>query len=299
MGIRSYELGRLKMSDKFKPRTVSLCDAALFSDFTGYIDEVLLEAPINVIDYPKDARVLDQLPSTENEIVTRLILSNGEIVMQKKVDPKSRFDRSKCSMILGYEAKIIGLLERHLNIIDLLGLAFDKNVPHLIFRNLSSLTYNGFLKKHYTINRTFLRFFVTELCDGLMYLHFKGVLHNMLTPTNILMRSSTSFLSPIIGNFSMACRIQSAKPFTIYQMKILGDCHYIRHDVRNGQKAPSLSSDIFSYGYLISHLQSRVPSSDETALQLLRDLVSSCLSNKGLQSIEKIVDDSCLVFEYN
>lgn len=45
MGIRSYELGRMKVEDVIKQGTISLCDAALFSDFVECIDEVLLEAP--------------------------------------------------------------------------------------------------------------------------------------------------------------------------------------------------------------------------------------------------------------
>ena len=44
-------------------RTVSFCDAALFSDFVGYIDTVLLESPLTIINYSNNGVSLDQLSS--------------------------------------------------------------------------------------------------------------------------------------------------------------------------------------------------------------------------------------------
>lgn len=49
------------------------------------------------------------------------------------------------------------------------------------------------------------------------------------------MRNTTSYSSLVITNFSMACRISSAKPFTIYQQ---------------GTNVPLPSSDIYIFVWI-------------------------------------------------
>jgi len=77
---RSRELSRMKLSQKFKAQSVVLCDAANFSDFTGFVDEALPTQVVPMLEIPSTKHLGK---SYEGSFRIDNYISSGEIVFSK------------------------------------------------------------------------------------------------------------------------------------------------------------------------------------------------------------------------
>ena len=50
LAYRSKELTRLKIKPYISPRSILLVDSAVYSDFFGYLDSIILEMSVSVVD---------------------------------------------------------------------------------------------------------------------------------------------------------------------------------------------------------------------------------------------------------
>ena len=55
LASRSLELGRIKAENNVNPRSILLCDSANFSNYMGYIDQVLLKTEVYIFELPNIA----------------------------------------------------------------------------------------------------------------------------------------------------------------------------------------------------------------------------------------------------
>ena len=143
MNLRSLELGRSKLAQCFKTRSVTLCDSANSS----CVDEALLEAPVKVIELrgwpPKN---LDELNENDAFKASRFIMKNGEIIVVKQLkDSTSREDQLTR---LGYEAKILSFVGYHSNIVEILGMSLAEAKPMSVFRNVSDKNLLGVFQRN-------------------------------------------------------------------------------------------------------------------------------------------------------
>lgn len=254
---RSLELGRLKMVGFLKTRTLLLCDSSNFSEYVGYVDEVLLETHVKIIDLIVDSAKL-KLTFKHDEYDHYLMnLGNGELCEIKTLTRGSKESEERSLTLLSHESKILQLIGEHGNIVEQLGLCciekFHTSIG-LMLRYTSDMNLTMFLKNSQSMNSYFVKTLVAQLQKGFSHIHEKDVLHNNLHTDNIYLRSSSGYSIPVISNFEWACRLESAKCLTLHQKNHFGKTLHLPVNVRNGTKPPCLRSEYFSFGFVMSQL---------------------------------------------
>lgn len=90
LGYRSKELTRLKVKPYISKRSMYLVDSAVYSDFFGYVDSVILDTAVKIIrieDLNLSKRCLYQGNFRD---IYKHTLRNGEVVVLKEVNRKLR-----------------------------------------------------------------------------------------------------------------------------------------------------------------------------------------------------------------
>ena len=249
MNLRSLELGRSKLAQCFKTRSVTLCDSANFSCVPGFIDEALLEAPIKVIELRgRPPKKLDEMIENDSFKTSRFIMKNGEIIVAKQLKDSTSHEDQLTR--LGYEAKILSFVGYHSNIVELLGMSLAEAKPTLVFRNISDKNLLGVFQRNQFFETAFIEQILSELCDALNYIHEKSIIHNFFRPESVYLRSSSLFYVPVLCNFSRACRRNCSKPFSSTQVQKMKSLSHLPLSVQSGNIKPSISSDVHSFGVL-------------------------------------------------
>ena len=203
LSYRSRELSKLKLDSLFSQRTVQLVDNANFSDFFGNVDQVLLEARVNITHLDESvAEAMDLLCLTPIHELSKTTLSNGEIVALKSIKQRLKYNNEKSLTLLTHEAKILCLLKSHRNIVFSHGIGFVEAVPSLILCFESNATLKLLLKKRELIDHNIIRAILEGLCDDVVYIHQKGILHNQIIPENICLRYNSQSYDPVLVGFS-------------------------------------------------------------------------------------------------
>ena len=297
LGYRSRELARRKMSPYFSPRTVNIVDSAIYSDFFGYLDGIILDIPITVV------HLANVIPDRSNLVMTgnfrqihKGYLKNGEAIVLKRVRPSFSFSDEKCLAVLSVELRIAKLVGNHPNIADNLGLFLSGATSYIVQMYESPLNLRQYLSAKRVLKKGFVSWFVKGFSDGILHIYSKGVLNNNLTPKNIILKLSCQYYTPIITSFSLACREESAKPLTILQQETHKESYHLPQCVRNGSKPPSLSSDLYSFGHIIGSLSKTM----ETEIDFhIRCLSGECIGMnvKTATAFEILVEQLCTLID--
>jgi len=274
---RSRELSRMKLSQKCKAQSVVLCDAANFSDFTGFVDEALLTQVVPMLEIPS-MKHLRKFYDEGSYRIDKYILS-GEIVFSKIIRSKNDTTFEGSLTKLGYESKILGLIGNHDNIVEQIGISFfDDDIPVLLFKGYSEITFSDYMKSaDNKINLLLADRFIDGVSRGLTHIHGKEVLHNFIHERSVYVDRNSGFGNPIIGDFSYACRSECSKLLTPAQQDRFRKYNHLPPKVHASKVIPSISSDVYSFGRLISLMQRHIQ--DEALSIKLCKLVKRCFDN--------------------
>jgi Protein tyrosine kinase. len=247
---RSFELGRIKLETYLKKRTIRLGDSALFSDHIGYCDEVLLETDIEFVETSTSSnRTLLRSDNLYNYY--KFAFKNGELATLKTLKTGQELD-DKSIIVLSHELKILQLVGSHKNVIMSIGLVCPDNcIFGSLFRYDSAVPLKQYLKLQSSLCSSFIQDFIIGFCEGLLHIHSKDILHNLLTEETVVVGGNHI---PIITNFSWACRVSSASELTHKQKQFFEDARHFPLSVRNGHQPPSTASDRFSFGMVLRRL---------------------------------------------
>ena len=168
------------------------------------------------------------------------------------MNPCRNYSFNKSLALLGYESKILSLLGENENICRQIGVSFWFDKPVLLCRSLSDVHLKEYLELNTKVNFPCFKMFVESLTDAIIHIHTSRILYNMITETSINMRATSLYSLPVVTNFAYACRIDSSKCLTLKQRESGISYLHLPPDVRNGNCLPSVSSDIFSYGKVVS-----------------------------------------------
>jgi len=252
---RSKQLTRMKLVNQLSTRTMMIGDSAIFSDYFGYMDEVVLKTELDVCEkLPSCGYDSFKLYRSESGYeYHKALLPNGELLSMKvlkKCDISKPFYHSKVL----YEAKILKLIGNHKNLADYHGICFIKDVPALVFSFDSQYSLRESLAKNPIIDHTAAAQIIQGICDGLSFIHDKDILHNNLSTGNVCLQIGPGYYQAVIMNFSYACREQSSKRLTVNQTKLFETAYHMVSDVRLGRIAPSKKSDIHSFGHIVNKI---------------------------------------------
>jgi len=256
LSFRSKELTRMKLVPSISPRSLLIGDNALFSDFYGYVDQLLLETEVDFLEETESMNVFSSSPlrTTSRHVLRKIVFENGEMAILKGIKKSLTVTREQCFAHIAYEAKIIKLVGKHENILDLYGISMNRNLPYLTMAYESASNLEESLKSHKSnLSSLIIKHILSGLCKGVSHIHSKDIIHNNLMPENICLKSNSHFV-PVILGFSRSCRVPSSKPLTRIQTEEIKDNNYMPSDVKAGIAAPTKISDIFSYGRIIQRI---------------------------------------------
>lgn len=293
---RSRELSKIKLDSIFKPRTAMMVDAANFSDFLGNIDRVMLECPLEVLNFPEESISSHyECHVSRKHNLIKVFLKNGEICILKQLLKSNKYSKTKCLTLIAREMKILSLVGPHSNIVNIHGVTWFKNEPSLVMSFESDITLKYMLQKFRSRPQIhFIKAIVNGITAAISFLQEKKVVHNMLIPENICLRYNGKVYDPVIVGFSYAIRLASSRILTIPQQKLVEDFVHMPYNVRKGKEAPSFSSDMYAFACVLRKLSCHLPNGKshlisgtmiETLIRVrfspeyLKEYVSHCLAD--------------------
>jgi len=251
LSLRSKELTRIKVSPCVSPRAILIADNALFSDFYGYVDQLLSETEVSFCEGLSSASVFNFSihKTTNSHEICKAVLENGEMVILKTIKRSLKQPKKRCFSRVAYEAKILKLVGKHENIVQSYGISVVKNVPALIlsfesYSNLEQILQNNKI----AILPIIVYQILSGICKGISHLHSRDILHNNITTQNICLKNNLQCFVPILIGFSCSCRLASAKPLTNCQCEQIKDSNHLPPKVKAGIMVPSKVTDIYSFG---------------------------------------------------
>lgn len=288
LNYRSRELSKIKFEKHFTPRTRQLVDAANFSDFLGYMDKTLIETEVPItedIGYESE----HVIARTQMYELKELRLLNGEIVVKKTARRDLNLSKVKMNCYLLHETKILRLIGKHPNIVSALGIYLSNScVYSMVLTYEANVTLKKMFDKIVAIEFEVTKHILLKLSDAIEYIHFKHVLHNGIVPTNVCLRFNSLMYEPILVGFSCAMRICSSKPLTIYQQERFKEMVHLPIEVRQGLRAPSISSDLYALKILIRKFMAH--SKEEHAQDILRGLMNTLSMQNPKENLQALVN---------
>jgi len=255
LGYRSKELTRLKMKPYISPRSVLLVDSAVYSDFFGYVDTVILETCVSVVrirEFEPNNNCLYRSGNFRD--IYKYSLKNGENVVLKTISPKLKFSDEKSVSILSVEARLARLISHHDNIVDYHGILLFENTCFLIQTFESSYLLKDFFLHKKGMDLMILSSILRGICSAITHMHTNGIINNNIRHDNIALRCNSMFYSPVILSLSLSCRADSSKPLTVQQQMRYDECRHLPPRVLQGFEAPSFASDRYGFGFVIGNI---------------------------------------------
>ena len=193
------------------------------------------------------------------------------------------------------EANIISSFS-HLNLPVLFGISWNEK-PYLLV-----LQFYGVAGKALTLRHCFQPSslplktsnwlnVVVQLIDGLTYMHDNKVLHNDIKSDNIVLvkeENEDALYSPIIVDFGKAKHLSEVqnKRLTDIEKEIYKKRHFhIAPEIIEGSHAPSVKSDVYSMGLVLSMIYKRIKDKN------LKDLCKKCLAPYSARCTSKELKD--------
>jgi serine/threonine protein kinase len=126
-----------------------------------------------------------------------------------------------------------------------------------------------------------------EICDGLSYVHSKGIVHRDIKPANIFLEGS----HPVVGDFGLCFRFD-AESLT-ETMEVATARWFGAPELRNGHlEHPLPSADIYSMGKLLYWLfTGRVYDRDEQEYEVADRKLAQVLAHRGINTTTGVIDD--------
>lgn len=179
----------------------------------------------------------------------------------------------------------------HPNIVKVYDYNVLENCPYMVNEYIKGSTLRDYLKtnKHFVAKEA-TRIMI-QLCDALIYVHSKNIIHRDIKPQNIFYNSVGDIK---LGDFGISYLLNSN--FNVYEnKKVMGTVQYLAPEIIRG-RTPSFQSDIYAMGITYFELLTgRLPFegnsvSEVATLQLNDKMVSPLTIIPTLsKEIEKVV----------
>ena len=296
LGYRSKELTRLKMKPYISKRSMYIVDSAVYSDFFGYVDSVILDTPVRFVNIDDFQIPTSVYRKGAFRNVYTYTLSNGEVVILKEVKQEFNFSEEKNLTIMSVEARISYLLQTDsTSLVQYHGLLLWESRCFIVQSKEPNFTLKDFFDENTERDIPSLCSILKGVGEAVTHLHKSGILSNNITKENIALRGHTSIsYSPVLLSFSLACRADSSKPLTIAQQSTYSDCFHLPWRVLKGLDSPSYSSDRYSVSLIVAGIIKCLPKIGFTYYSHLDSLWQKCYRMDSKMTID---DFYTLIFD--
>lgn len=246
------ELKEDRMRKLFSYRTVKLCSSALCNGLLGNINDNVASSDITIIDN-SFINVVSTIKFND-EFVYKSANYQQRTVMTKQVNSSHK----NTLLILGHELKMLRYLGSHENIIKPIGLTESIETISSIFEHVATIDLVEYARMHPTYLFDQVKWIIKNLTSALQFIHSKSIILNNLVEQSILMRPTHGYSVPVIIDFSCACHTVGVTCLTQYFQEKFSKTNHLPNEVLCGNRKPSFSSDIYSFGHLISTFASKM-----------------------------------------
>lgn len=163
----------------------------------------------------------------------------------------------------------------HPNIIKIYDYNTYKGLPYIVNEYVRGQTLRDVLdfKRRLTVKES-CRIMI-QLCDALIFIHSKNIIHRDIKPNNIFYNASGDIK---LGDFGISYLINSS--YNINEnKKVMGTAQYLAPEIIRG-KTPTFQSDIYSLGITFYELiTGRVPFDGENPTEIARMQVNLSIAS--------------------
>lgn len=230
---------------------------------------------------PAEYKIIEQLGAGGSGTVFKAYYSPMQQHVAVKLFTKSVGGEQGEIERLRKEAKAIAMLD-HPNIVRVLHTGMAKNdTPYLVYEYIEGQDLLTFFSGQSKLNREQLSSAIQQICDGLAYVHEKGIVHRDIKPANVVIsQAPEGIVSVKILDFGLA-RIDSlasgaaTNSTSTKTGAIKGSPQYMSPEQCKGQKVDK-RSDIYSLGCVLFEILAKRPVYDgETQYELLYKHISA------------------------
>ncbi|XP_066916223.1 uncharacterized protein [Clytia hemisphaerica] len=251
LSLRNADFTRLKITQQLgEKRSSLLVDAALFSNAFHRGDHLMQEQDPKLLDgtilQGLKKRSLGSGNFTKSE---KASFPDGDSVAIKTLNGSFGL---QALAVTSHEHRILTFIGKHQNIVQTVGLVHSDNCFSHVLDFESGLTLETEIKEKFSVSFIEFKDHINGIADGLQHLFSRGVLHNYLTTSNILLRGNT----PVIMGFTFACREQCGKPNVQHVLQRFDNQSHFAPELFKGSKI-SYSSDVYSFGLLLQKITKR------------------------------------------
>ena len=168
----------------------------------------------------------------------------------------------------------------HPNIVKIFNYSEYKNLPFIVNEYIKGRTLKEYLdvKKSFSVKETC--HIMLELCDALMYIHNKGIIHRDIKPQNIFYDSNGEVK---LADFGISFLLNSNLNVN-ENKRVMGTAEYMAPEIIRG-KSPSSQSDVYALGVTFYELITGcVPFDGETP-----SIIAKMQINEDMPSPKKII----------
>lgn len=170
--------------------------------------------------------------------VHELMDLNSSAVFAGKIIHKSRVSKPHHKEKISREIELHRSL-RHRNVVQFFKHFEDGDNIYIILENCSRKSLVHLLKARHTVTEPETRFFLSQLVDGVSYIHGQNIIHRDLKLGNLFL---TANMNVKIGDFGLATRLGQEKKGTI-----CGTPNYISPEVLN-KEGHGFPADVWALG---------------------------------------------------
>ncbi|XP_066914411.1 probable serine/threonine-protein kinase DDB_G0267514 [Clytia hemisphaerica] len=252
---RNAEYTKLKIIQQLgERRSTLMVDASLFSKTFHCGDQLMQEQDSTIID-PESFKVAKKVSLASGTFSNseKAVFPDGDSVVIKSLNGSFGM---QALAVASHEHRILTFLGVHPNIVQTIGLVqFSNNFAHILnFETGWTLQHE--IDKKFVMSLDKLKQHILGISSALQHLFSKGVLHNNLVASNIILTDRTK---PILMGFTFACRESCGKAKVEDVLKLFSNQSHFAPELFRGSKV-TYSSDIYSFGILLQRILKR-PSS--------------------------------------
>ena len=213
-----------------------------------------------------------------SKIYVGTAISTGEQIAVKIIKKKNVKNENNILR----EIKIMSMI-KHTNVLCLLDVLVSDNKYYLIMEYCNMGDLKQYMKDK-DINQTELKYYMTQIRDGMWELHKNNIIHRDLKPQNILVTEDNCLK---ISDFGFA---KSYIPDTDLQQTMCGSPLYMAPEILRQQKYTDIA-DLWSIGIIMYELYfNEVPINGYNIIDLMKNLSKFTFS----PPTSKICSKSCL-----
>ncbi len=252
LALRNAAFTKLKITQQLgQRRSTMMVDVSLFSNAFHAGDQLMQEQDPALIDSTMFLELKKNTVSSGNfSVVEKVDFPDGDSVVLKTL--KGKFGMQAVA-VTSHEHRLLTFLGTHRNIVETFGIFAntDSTFSHIL-KFESGLTLDTAIRENIAVHLVEFKENVSGVVVGIQFMFSKGVIHNHLTASNIILHGYI----PKISGFTFACREACAKENVQHVLKKFENQSHFAPELFKGSRV-SYSSDIYSFGILLQKIMKR------------------------------------------